>query len=243
MSAVDGVLVTDVDAVVVDIEGTTSSTMFVYEHLYPYSRERFADWIARRDDDPVVARVVAQVGELIGVPDPSDAQVRQALDEWLDRDQKVTPLKVLQGEIWQEGFRRGELTSHFYPDALPALRRWRAQGLRLAVFSSGSLAAQAAWFGRTPEGDARSLFERNFDTENAGPKREKASYRSISKALAVPAARLVFISDLDAELDAAKAAGWQTIGIRRPGEQHADPQMKGHRQVASFDEITIAGTT
>jgi len=225
--------------VVVDIEGTTSSTWFVYDHLYPYSRERFAAYLARKGTDPEVARAVAQVGELIGVADPSDAEVLAALNGWLDRDEKRTPLKALQGKIWEDGFANGDLTAHFFPDVIPALRAWHAAGIGLAIFSSGSLRAQRAWFGHSPEGDLLPLFRAHFDTENAGPKRVATSYRAIADALGADPATLLFLSDLDAELDAAREAGWQTIGIRRPGEQHFERGVGTHREVASFAEIRL----
>lgn len=228
-----------IEVVVVDIEGTTSSTWFVYDHLYPYSSERFAAMVALRDTDPEMARAVAQVGELIGVADPTDEQVVAALQDWLARDQKVTPLKAIQGRIWEDGFARGDLTADFFPDVIPALRRWHAEGRTLAVFSSGSLRAQRAWFGHSPEGDLLPLFSAHFDTENAGPKRVASSYRTIADRLGADVATIVFLSDLDAELDAAAEAGWRTIGVRRPGEQHHDRGVSGHQEVASFDEIDL----
>lgn len=225
--------------VVVDIEGTTSSTWFVYDHLYPYSRERFADYLRRRGADAEVDRAIAQVAELTGIADPSDAEVLAALNGWLDRDEKVTPLKALQGKIWEDGFANGDLTAHFFPDVIPALRAWHAAGHGLAVFSSGSLRAQHAWFGHTPDGDLLPLFSAHFDTENAGPKRVASSYRTIAERLGADPAALLFLSDLDAELDAAADAGWQTIGIHRPGEQHYDRGVGRHRAVASFAEIDL----
>ena len=62
----------EVDAVVLDIEGTTSATGFVVDVLYPYSRSRFAALLSGRSDDPEVARAVAQVREEIGDPDVYD---------------------------------------------------------------------------------------------------------------------------------------------------------------------------
>jgi len=98
------------------------------------------------------------------------------------------------------------------------LRRWHADGITLAVFSSGSVEAQRAWFGHSPDGDLSPLVNAHFDIASAGPKREPDSYRRISVRLAIPPAAIVFLSDVGAELDAARTAGWQTIGVRREGE-------------------------
>lgn len=223
--------------VVVDIEGTTSSTGFVHQTLYPYSRARFRAWIERHSDRADVASQIEAVRALAGEPDADLDHVVGWLNHWLDGDQKVTPLKAFQGWIWAEGFAAGDLTSHFFDDAIPALRRWKAAGLDLSIFSSGSVSAQMAWFGNTPEGDILSLFSHHFDTENTGPKREADSYRKIAAALGSEPADVLFLSDLGAELDAAAEAGWRTIGVRREGDQYFDDPVGDHPVVYSFESV------
>ncbi|MFM9448077.1 acireductone synthase [Streptomyces acidiscabies] len=232
-----------VDAVVLDIEGTTSATGFVVDVLYPYSRDRFAELLSQRADEPEVARAVAQVRELSGEPDADAAAIEKTLNAWLDEDRKATPLKTLQGIIWSEGFARGDLVSHFYDDVVPALRAWHAAGVRLYVYSSGSIAAQRAWFSSTPDGDLLPLTSGLYDTENAGPKQEAASYRRIASAAGVGPSRLLFLSDRPGELDAAREAGWHAVGIRRPGEPYFEQGVGDHAQAGSFDEITVSRST
>ncbi|WP_406128615.1 acireductone synthase [Streptomyces sp. NBC_00989] len=231
-----------VDAVVLDIEGTTSATGFVVDVLYPYSRSRFAALLAERSDDPAVARAVAQVRELTGAPDADAVQIEKTLNTWLDEDRKATPLKTLQGIIWSEGFARGDLVSHFYDDVVPALRAWHTAGLRLYVYSSGSVAAQRAWFTSSPEGDLLPLVSGLYDTENAGPKQDPESYRRIADATGVEPSRLLFLSDRPGELDAAVAAGWHAVGVRRPGEPYFEQGVGDHAQAGAFDEIGITSS-
>ena len=69
-----------VDAVVLDIEGTTSATGFVVDVLYPYSRSRFAALLSERADDPAVARAIAQVRELTDSPDADAVQIEKTLN-------------------------------------------------------------------------------------------------------------------------------------------------------------------
>ncbi|MFC8434927.1 acireductone synthase [Streptomyces sp. NPDC057253] len=233
----------EVDAVVLDIEGTTSATGFVVDVLYPYSRARFAELLTERAEEPEVARAVAQVREEIGEPDADAARVEKALNSWLDEDRKATPLKTLQGLVWSEGFARGELVSHFYDDVVPRVRAWHASGVRLYVYSSGSVAAQRAWFTNSPEGDLTSLLSGLYDTENAGPKQEAESYRRIASATGIAADRLLFLSDRPGELDAAREAGWHTVGIRRPGEPYFEQGVGDHAAAGTFDEITVSGST
>lgn len=229
----------DVDAVVLDIEGTTSATGFVVDVLYPYSRARFGALLTQRGHEPSVARAVAQVRELTGDHTANAEAVEKTLNTWLDEDRKATPLKTLQGIIWSEGFTRGDLVSHFYDDVVPALRAWHAAGIRLYVYSSGSVAAQRAWFSSTPEGDLLPLLSGLYDTENAGPKQEPDSYRRIAESARLTADRLLFLSDRPGELDAARAAGWRTTGIRRPGEPYYQQGVGDHAQAGTFDEISV----
>ncbi|WP_369187406.1 acireductone synthase [Streptomyces sp. R08] len=231
-----------VDAVVLDIEGTTSATGFVVDVLYPYSRSRFAALLSERAEDPVVARAIAQVRELTDSPDADAVQIEKTLNTWLDEDRKATPLKTLQGVIWSEGFARGDLVSHFYDDVVPALRAWHSAGLRLYVYSSGSVAAQRAWFTSSPEGDLLPLVSGLYDTENAGPKQEPESYRRIAEATGVEPSRLLFLSDRPGELDAAVAAGWHAVGVRRPGEPYFEQGVGDHAEAGAFDEIGITSS-
>ncbi|MEU3659970.1 acireductone synthase [Streptomyces sp. NPDC032940] len=226
-------------AVVLDIEGTTSATRHVTDVLYPYSRLRFAGLLTARRDEPEVRGAVAQVRELLGEPEADARRIERALGAWLDEDRKVTPLKTLQGIIWAEAFARGDLTSHFYPDVVPVLRRWHERGVRLYVYSSGSVSAQRSWFGHTAEGDLSELVSGFFDTRNAGPKTASASYRAIAAATGAAPADTLFLSDRAAELDAAREAGWLTGLLLRPEEPHREADGTDHPGVRSFTEIDL----
>jgi enolase-phosphatase E1 len=224
--------------IVLDIEGTTSATEAVHQGLYDYARPRLRAWIDEHADDPDVRGAVDDVRVRSGAV--TTAEVVTALHRWMDEDVKATSLKTLQGKIWAAGFAAGELTSHFFPDVPPALERWRAAGTRLAVFSSGSVAAQRPWFRHGDAGDLSAYVERHFDTVNAGPKRDGRSYQRIAEALGAPARDLLFLSDVPAELDAAAAAGWRTIGVVRPGEPHAAEDFGPHPTIDSFDRLEDA---
>jgi enolase-phosphatase E1 len=225
--------------VVLDIEGTTSATEYVATTLFPYARARFASYLTDHAAESRVRALIDDVVHEAGLPSAERGDVVSALERWSDADVKITPLKTLQGWIWDDGFARGELVSHFFPDVIPALRGWHASGLQLAVFSSGSIDAQRAWFGHSPDGDLLSLLSAHFDTQNAGPKREPTSYLKITTALGVAPGDIVFLSDVRAELDAAEAAGWQTVGVRRLGEPQYDAGVGDHRAIALFAELVV----
>jgi enolase-phosphatase E1 len=224
--------------VVVDIEGTLIPTSQVHVVLYDYARPRLGPWITSHPHDPVVQDAVAKVRALGGLsPDSSVDDVVAVLHGWMDEDRKIAPLKTLQGLVWHRGYADGDLVTEFFPDVVPALRAWHDKGLDLAVFSSGSVAGQVAAFSRTSDGDVTGLFKVHFDTVNAGPKRERESYTRIAEALA--AKEIVFFSDVPAELDAAAADGWRTVGLARPGEPYADASFGPHLAIQSFAEVDV----
>jgi len=210
-----------ISAIVTDIEGTTSSISFVADVLFPYARARLGSYCAAHPEQ--VAPILAEV-EAIEPGDPIETMTR-----WIDEDRKITPLKTLQGMIWDAGFKGGAFKGHVYPDAVAALQRWHAAGLKLYVFSSGSVAAQKLIFGFSEAGDLMPLFSGYFDT-TTGPKREAVAYTRIADAIGLLAGEILFLSDVLAETDAAKAAGMQALLIDREG---------GPADIAGFDEIII----
>jgi enolase-phosphatase E1 len=229
------VVVHDVRVVLTDIEGTTSSLAFVTEVLFPYARARLPAYV--RDHRSELGDIARQIRALEGADAESLSaeQMTGILLQWMDQDRKVTPLKALQGMIWRTGFERGELRGHVYEDAVQALRAWRQQGLRLYIYSSGSVDTQRLLFAHTPYGDLGPLLSGYFDT-TTGPKLEAYSYQLIAGKLGCPAHSVVFLSDHAGELRAAASAGMQTVLLAR------DPSATGGEGVArSFHDITLSG--
>lgn len=224
-----------VRAVLTDIEGTTSSLSFVKDVLFPYSRARLGDFIRAHADDPAIRRILDDVRATApGTPSGDEALVA-LLVRWIDEDRKTTPLKALQGLIWEAGYRDGDFRGHVYPDAAAALRAWRQRGIRLYVFSSGSVKAQRLLFGYSDHGDLTRLFDRYFDT-NIGTKREADAYRRIAEEIGFPAKEILFLSDIKEELDAALAAGMKTHWLIRAGEP---PSRAAHPVARTFADIAI----
>jgi len=226
-----------VRAIVMDIEGTTSSARYVYEVLFPYARAAMATWVEQHGDEPVTREAIAEVAEQLGVELTDTAAIVAQLIQWIDDDVKAAPLKTLQGLIWQEGYSRGELTSHMFDDVPPTLRTWHTAGIPLVIYSSGSVAAQKALFAHAPDGDLDTLIDANFDITTAGPKREQDSYARIAQALNAQPEQLLFLSDIQDELDAARAAGWQVVGVLREGETQATASAAP--LISSFAELDV----
>jgi enolase-phosphatase E1 len=224
-----------IKAVVTDIEGTTSSLSFVKEVLFPYARAHLATFVRDHAQDPGVASQIDAVRREAGDAALSQEAVIDRLITWIDQDRKITPLKALQGMIWENGYHSGDFQGHIYADAERALCDWQARGLALYVYSSGSVQAQKLLFAHTGSGDLTPLFDGYFDT-TVGGKQDTGSYRAIAAAIGVAPAEILFLSDMRAELDAAAAAGCRTVWLVRDGVP--DPQA-AHRQVSDFREIGI----
>jgi enolase-phosphatase E1 len=220
-----------IHTIVTDIEGTTTSVAFVHDVLFPYARQHMATFLAAHGGEPHVAALLADVIAL------QPGSPLETLFAWMDADAKATPLKALQGLIWNDGYRVGALKSVLYPDVAPRLREWSQARVKLHVYSSGSEQAQRLLFAHSTDGDLSGLFGHYFDTR-IGAKRESASYRRILTALeAKVPEEVLFLSDIEAELDAAEEAGLSTLQVVRAEDGTlASPH---HPTVASFAEIRL----
>ncbi len=217
-----------------DIEGTTSSLSFVKDVLFPYARERMAQFVREHANDPAVRKLLDDVRQMMdGRAD--DEKVIAQLIQWIDEDRKITPLKALQGMIWERGFKQGDFKGHVYEDAVRNLKQWQARGIRLYVFSSGSVQAQKLLFAHTGYGDLTPLFSGYFDT-TVGAKKETSSYHKIAQSIGLAPGDILFLSDIKEELDAAHEAGMQTAWLLRDS---ALGGAAGHIKVSNFDEIVV----
>lgn len=226
--------------ILTDIEGTTSSISFVKNVLFPYARKALPAFVAAHGQEPQVRRWLDAVAVEIGGA-CQDSLIVETLQGWIDQDRKHTALKALQGMIWEAGYRTGDYKAHFYPEVAAVLKGWHAQGKPLYVYSSGSVPSQKLFFGFSEAGDLTGLVSGWFDTE-VGGKREADSYRHIVEAIDVPAAQILFLSDVVEELDAARDAGLQTRLIDRLDDYplpRSGEATHGHDRVENFQQITL----
>lgn len=221
-------------AILTDIEGTTSAISFVHEVLFPYASRALPDYVRSHADEAEIAALLDDARQEADEPEAATERVIDILLGWIAKDVKATPLKSLQGRIWRDGYTSGAFTGHMYDDAVDGLRRWHAAGIELYVYSSGSVGAQKLIFGFSDAGDLTALFNGYFDT-HVGHKQEVDSYRSIADSIGYPASDILFLSDVAAELDAARKAGMQTVQVVRD-----DAVVVGDHPVAhDFGEVII----
>ncbi len=239
---------TQLRAIVLDVEGTTTPIDFVHQRLFPYARARLGQFLRDHAGD---AEVQDAIRELRARRDADESEGQEA-PPWDDHgsvqtvrsatsyclaliaaDRKVPALKALQGRVWQAGYEGGELLGEVYPDVPRALSGWSEDGLRVAIFSSGSVLSQRLLFAHSTHGDLGATIDAYFDTRT-GPKRETHSYRHIAEMLEVQPPALLFVSDTHEELDAAAAAGMRTALCARSG---APAPGTSHLAITDFDEL------
>ncbi len=212
----------DPAALLLDIEGTTTSISFVYDALFPYARARLAAFLDAHFDDPAVRADVARLGD------------GSATTAAVDADVKDTGLKGLQGKVWAAGYASGALRGHVFADVPGALRAFVARGTAIYIYSSGSVAAQKLLFGSSEAGDLTPLLSGYFDT-TTGPKIQADSYRAIAATIGVAAGDVLFVTDSLREAHAAAAAGLRVAVSQRPG----NPPLPDHdfHQIAALTDV------
>jgi len=232
------------EAILLDIEGTTTPIDFVHQTLFPVARRRMVEFVKEN-----FSSLTGEIKSL-KIEHENDyaegfyekefdetalASIANYLKFLIDVDRKSTALKSIQGKIWKAAYEAGELKSEVFADVPRAFERWREQGKTIAIYSSGSVLAQTLIFKYSNCGDLTAFIAEYFDTY-VGGKKETVSYQKIAAALNFPAAKIIFVSDVAAELDAAKAAGLRTILAMREGNAPLGGET-AHLTVKSFDEI------
>ncbi|PMP64076.1 MAG: acireductone synthase [Sulfurihydrogenibium sp.] len=225
-----------VKAVLTDIEGTTTPISFVKDVLFPYSYEKIEEFILKNKENPQILSILEEVKKIEG-KDLSLEEVIGTLKRWIEEDRKITPLKEIQGLIWEEGYKSGKLKGFVYPDAYQKLKEWFEKGIKLYVYSSGSVKAQKLLFSNTNFGDLNYLFSGYFDT-NIGNKKEKDSYVKIANHIGLEPREVLFLSDNPEEIVAAASAGMNVVRLVRPSDAEHIKDFP-YSQVESFNEIKI----
>ena len=233
-----------------DIEGTTCPVSFVSEVLFPYAKQSLSSYLNDHQEDLDLKNILqAAEREWDGDPSPDSIKLRQAtrnqnlnfidsikvyFEHLINVDRKSTALKDLQGKIWDNGYRKGEITSHLFNETTECLKRWHSRKLSLSVYSSGSIQAQKLLYRHTNDGDLEHLFDHWFDT-HTGNKKECESYRAIATKISTNPSKILFISDNGDECDAAGASGMETLFSLRDGNPDQNP--RSHRVIKTLNDV------
>lgn len=237
---------TNARGILLDIEGTTSSISFVYDVMFPFVRKHVAAFLGENWELEPVQESVAMLAE-----DLEEQSVKQWLSHesakanqdqvvngvigLMDADRKATGLKQLQGLIWKDGFESGDLVAHLFDEVADCIERWHESGIDVRIYSSGSIQAQKLFFGHTVAGDLTHMLNAHYDT-TTGAKRDPESYRRIASEFDCRPDQILFVSDVIAELAAAKTAGLETVLSVRPGN-HPIEEQHDFASITRLDQI------
>ncbi len=220
-----------IQAILLDIEGTTSSISFVYDEMFPFVRRELNGFLDQFFNEESTREACLKIAEEAQSDHGNQKKwVAQEVLRLMDSDSKTTGLKMLQGLIWKSGFESGELRAHVYPDFPEALKRWNEQGYRVEIYSSGSVKAQKLFFKHTECGDLLPHLKGHYDTQ-IGAKQDSSSYQKIAQSMNLEPHEVHFFSDVPEELEAAQTAGMKATLVVRPGNKPVD-------QVDRFDVIS-----
>ncbi len=243
----------NVEAILLDIEGTTTPIGFVHKTLFPFARDQMREFLTENFDE--LSSELAQLRLENKEDSAKNPKIQPLADQTerenavenftnyanflIDSDRKSTPLKSLQGKIWKAGYESGEIVSEVFADVAPAFERWRKQDKTIAIYSSGSVLAQRLLFKHTNYGDLTGFISSYFDTCGGGKKEAESYLKIASEKSFPPVENFLFVSDVEEELDAARQAGMKTLLSFRQGNAPM-PSASKHQIIYSFDEIIFA---
>lgn len=241
-------------AILVDIEGTTTSISFVKDTLFPYVRENLKKYIeakwedeefkqdfeklkeqAKKDEEDKVDGFVPIAG---ANTEEKETLIKNILWQ-MDCDRKTGALKQLQGHMWREAYNSEAVKAHVYEDVPKALESWTNDGRKVYVYSSGSVEAQKLLFGHSVHGDLLKYFSGYFDTD-VGGKQEASSYKNILSKIGVEPSSVIFLTDVVKEAAAAKEAGLSAAIVLREGNAAlTDEERVTYTTIKSFLDLTF----
>ncbi len=219
--------------ILTDIEGTTTSIAFVHDVLFPYFIKNCESFALKHPDK--VKEIFEETKNRLHLSEGTELTFDEITQHFIRSakiDLKETALKNLQGIVWEAGYKSGEIKSHVYDDVPDVLKFWKEKNIQLGVYSSGSVTAQKLLFAHTTFGDLTPHFSHYFDTR-IGAKREAESYKKIRDVLNLNTDEILFLSDIEQELNAAQISGFQTVQLIR--EQTIASEK--HRTAKNFKDL------
>jgi 2,3-diketo-5-methylthio-1-phosphopentane phosphatase len=249
-----------IQAVVLDIEGTTTPITFVHDVLFPYIKNQLKQHLTSTFDEQQTQSDIkalanqaqqdlADNGQYspapqINVNSSKDVVIQQVVNNVeynMNVDRKMTALKQLQGHIWLSAYQSGEIKGQIYDDVLPMFEHWKTSGKDIFIYSSGSVSAQKLLFTYSDKKyndsyDLTSYLSGHFDTQHPGSKLEAESYRIIANDINKEPSQILFVTDNVNEAIAAKIVGYNVVLSVRPGTAKL-PENHGFPVVTSFDQI------
>jgi len=228
--------------IITDIEGTISPLSFTSDLLTKCARVNMEDFVYSNTNNHDVLQALYDAQEYIhevSGKKPTRKEVVQHLIEWLDRGIQHPALLKLELMLWKLGYENGDIKGQIYADVPLALDRWREKGIFTGTYSSNTIEWQKLLLKNSSEGDLLPYFSAFFDT-GVGEKTDIFSYFHVADKLNLAPNEILFLSDNEEELEAARKSGMGVLQIVRK-DAAATAKQTPHRSkyliMNSFDGI------
>lgn len=235
-----------VRAILMDIEGTSVPIHFVHKDMFQYARDHIDGFLKRKLYSYEIKGLLMDILKEFNRVHSSNVNneynennleyLSGIVKTMIDEDSKFGALKELEGLIWKEGFEDGTLICNLYPEVKESIMRWKSSGLLVFIYSSGSVLSQELLFSHTSDGNISKMLDGYFDTK-VGNKKEKDSYMKIANKIGENPKNILFLSDSEDEIAAAKSAGMLCYLVKRDG--YDDRLNKVSNTIKSLDEIKV----
>jgi enolase-phosphatase E1 len=239
-------------AIILDIEGTTTSANYYPSAVAPYIRNNIENYLKAHWNEEHVQSIVrdlrvqaAQNPEMPKILDKSQGATLYDIQksclnhiEFLFRNNITTiALLYFQMYIWLDGQMKGILKTHIFPDVAEMMYKWKfEEHIAIYIYSSARADVQMLMFACTEYGSLLHLIDGHFDSK-IGTKTANETYSRIAQAIQLPANSLVFLTDDAKEARSAKNCGCKVLLVKRERKTFSPIEVAQFDIVSSFDRI------
>ncbi|MEK6961393.1 MAG: acireductone synthase [Nanoarchaeota archaeon] len=213
-----------------DINGTTSPAAIAKDFMADFLANGEA-YLSRAE--PKALAIYESIKRETGLDSPKE--VLTFIKAELEKRNFKPDYLSLAGFVNVDGYHNGRLRTEVYPDVPVAFRDWKKNGKGVYTYSNGCGALQEQLFKTSTQGDLTGLIDGYFDSVEIGDKNSPDSYKRISDSIQVAPSDIMFLSDLEKELEAADKAGCQVRQVIRPGNKPVESDL--YKRITSFAQV------
>ncbi|XP_015788967.1 enolase-phosphatase E1-like [Tetranychus urticae] len=245
-------------AIILDIEGTTTSVEFVSRVLFPYIRTHLKKYLNEcwgqrplmitidrlREQIKIEQDGGSRVPRILNTGEGEEEEIRRSVIAnilWqMDEKKNNAALKQLQILVWVYGYEKQHIKGHVFDDVPPALHSWKRElNIKLYLYSTGMIVVQQLLFSCSTHGNLLPLIDDFFDVL-LGSKRDFKSFKKISTKIEEAEDSILFLTDNVKEAKAALQAGCKALLVVRPGNKPLTENEKTEfKTIKSFKDINI----
>lgn len=238
-------------AIILDIEGTTTSTSYYPSAVAPYIRNNTETYLKNHWNEEHVQSIVKdlrqqalQNPQMPKILDPRQASLgevqKSALNhiEFLFRTNTTTiALLYFQMYIWLDGQMRGQLKTHIFRDVAEMMYKWKMEDkIAIYIYSSARADVQMLMFACTEYGSLLHLIDGHFDSK-IGTKTANDTYHRIAQAIQQPPQNIAFFTDDAKEARSAKNVGYKVMLVKRERKTFSPIETSQFDMINSFDKV------